>query len=154
MRTQTNVEWILRTFREAAWAPLLVLALFLAGAGLFDAYTHFPPLDKPTHFFGGLAVTYFFWCGWGQASSPAAYLPRVSQAAFAFGCTAVTALIWEIFEFLSDRFLATHMQHGPEDTLSDVFFGLAGAVVYLLMRRSRAASAGAPALPEPPDEGV
>ena len=68
--------------------------------------------------------------------------------------TAATAILWEIYEFLSDHFLATHMQRGVEDTLSDVFFGLAGAAVYLLLRRSRAASAGAQALPDPPDEGA
>lgn len=154
MRIRPNIQWILRTLREAAWAPLLVFVLFLAAAGLFDAYARIPGLDKPTHFFGGLAVMYFFWCGWSQARSLAGYFPKLSQPAFAFGGTAATAILWEIYEFLSDHFLATHLQRGVEDTLSDVFFGLAGAAVYLLLRRSRAAPAGAQALPDPPDEGA
>lgn len=154
MRTPPSIEWIFRTLREAAWAPLLVLALFLAAVGFFDAYTRFPRLDKPTHFLGGLAVAYFFWCGWSQARALTGHFPRVSQAAFAFGGTAASAILWEIYEFLSDHFLATHMQHGLEDTLSDVFFGLSGAAVYLLLRRSRAATARAQALSRPPDEGI
>lgn len=154
METRPSIRWILRTLREAAWAPLLVLTLFLAAVGLFDAYRHFPPLDKPTHFCGGLAVAYFFWCAWGHGRALASYFPKAGQPAFALGGTAVAAILWEIYEFLSDRYLATRMQHGLEDTLSDVFFGLAGAAVYLLVRRSRAVPAGTQASPGPPDEGV
>jgi hypothetical protein len=94
----------------------------------------------PTHFFGGVAVTYFFWCASANAQSVAGRLPNVSQAVLAFGCTTTTTILWEIFEFVSDRLLGTHMQHGPGDTWSDVFFGLAGGVAYLVLRRSFAAS--------------
>lgn len=151
MRTQATLDWILPTLREAAWAPLLVLGLFLAAVGLFDAYSRFPPLDKPTHLLGGVAVTYFFSCAWGHARSVAGREPALGRTSFAFGGTAVAAIVWEIFEFLSDHFLATHLQHGLEDTLSDVFFGLIGAAIYLLIRRSRAASVGTQASPGPPD---
>jgi hypothetical protein len=153
MGTRASLAWVLRTLRQAAWAPLLVLGLFLAAVGLFDAYARLPALDKPTHFLGGAAVAHFFWCGWGQAGALGGPLPKVGQPAFALGGTAVTALLWEVCEFLADRFLATRMQHGLVDTLSDVLFGLAGGAIYLLLRRSRTASLGARASPERADEG-
>jgi hypothetical protein len=145
---------MVQTLRKAAWAPLLVFSLVVVAEWIFHAYTRFPSLDIPTHFFGGIAVTYFFWCASANTQPVADHLPNVSQAVLAFGCTASTTILWEIFEFLSDRLLGTHMQHGLRDTLSDVFFGLAGGVAYLVLRRSFAAPSSAHASPEPPDEGA
>jgi hypothetical protein len=152
MRNQPDNRWIVQTLREAAWAPLLVFCLFLAAAGIFDAYTRFPPLDVATHFFGGVAVAYFFWCASANAQSVAGHLPNVSQTGLAFGCTAGTTILWEIFEFLSDRFVGTRLQHGAEDTWLDIIFGLAGGVAYLVLRRSFAASPSTHAPRGPPDE--
>lgn len=153
MRNEPNIRWIVQTLWQAAWAPLLVFCLFVA-AVIFDAYTRFPSLDVPTHFFSGVAVTYFFWCASANAQSVAGQLTNVSQAVFVFACTAGTTILWEVFEFLSDRLLGTHMQHGPADTLADIFFGLAGGVAYLVLRRSFSASPSAHASPGPPDERV
>jgi hypothetical protein len=149
MRNHSNIRWIAQTLRQAAWAPLLVLGPVVIGEAIFNAFTRFPWIDIPAHFFGGIAVTYFFWCASANAQSIAGHVPKVSYAVFAFGCTASMALLWEIFEFLLDRFLGTHMQHGPRDTLSDIFFGLAGSVAYLVLRRWFAASNTAHALPDP-----
>jgi hypothetical protein len=144
--------WIAQTLREAAWAPLLVFCLFIAAAGILDAYTRFPSLDIPTHFLGGAAVTYFFRCAFANAQSVAGLLPNVSPAGPAFGCTAGTTILWELFEFLSDRLVGSHLQHGAGDTWSDVIFGLAGGAAYLALRRSFAASLGTHASRGPPDE--
>lgn len=152
MRSEPDSRWIAQTLRKAAWAPLLVFCLVVAAAGIFDAYARFPSLDVPTHFLGGIAVTYFFWCASANAPSVAGHLPNVNQSVLAFGCTAGTTILWEIFEFLSDRLFGTQLQHGVGDTASDIFFGLAGGVVYLVLRRWFAASTRARALPIPPDE--
>lgn len=50
------------------------------------------------------------------------------------------AILWEAFEFLSDRWAGARMQHGLGDTASDIFFGLAGGVAYLVLRQGGAAS--------------
>jgi hypothetical protein len=154
MRNEPDIRWIVQTLREAAWAPLLVFCLVIAAVGIFDAYTRFPSLDIPTHFLGGIAVTYFFWCASANAQSVAGHLPNVSPAVLAFGCTASTTILWEIFEFFSDRLLGTQLQHGVGDTVSDIFFGLAGGVAYLVLRRSFAVCPRAHASPEPPDKNA
>ena len=47
------------TLREAAWAPLSVFSFYLVGLAL-GFYKLFPPLDIPTHFMGGVVITYFY----------------------------------------------------------------------------------------------
>jgi hypothetical protein len=152
MRNEPDIRWIVQTLREAAWAPILVLCLVVLAERIFDAYTRFPWVDMPTHFLAGIAVTYFFWCAFANAQSVAGGFPKVSHAVLAFGCMASTAILWEAYEFLSDRFLGAHMQHGLRDTSSDILFSLAGGVAYLVLRRRFTASTSAHALPEPPDE--
>ena len=70
----------------------------------------------------------------------------------AFVCTVSATILWEVFEFLSDRLLGTHLPHGLGDTSSDIFFSLAGGVAYLVLRRPSAASTSAQTVREPPDE--
>lgn len=152
MRNEPDIRWIVQTLREAAWAPLLVFCLVVVAVRIFDAYTRLPWLDVPTHFLGGIAVTYFFWFAFANARSVAGHLPNLRPAVLAFGCTAGTAILWEILEFSSDRLLGTQLQHGVGDTVSDIVFGLAGGVAYLFLRRWFAASPGAQASPAPPDE--
>lgn len=135
MRAELEIRWIVQTLWRAAWAPLLVFCLVVVAVAIFDAYTRFPSLDVPTHFLGGLAVTYFFWCAIASAQSVAGHLLNARPAVLAFGCTASATILWEIFEFLWDRVFGTQLQHGMGDTASDIFFGLAGAVAYLVVRR-------------------
>lgn len=152
MRNEPDIEWIVQTLREAAWAPLLVLCPVVLAEGIFDAYTRFPWVDIPTHFLGGIAVTYFFWCASANAQSVAGQFAKVSHTVLSLGGSAAMIILWEFFEFLSDRLLHAHMQHGLRDTSSDIFFGLAGGVAYLVLRRWFAASTSAHASPDSPDE--
>lgn len=145
MRNEPDIRWIVQTFREAAWAPLLVLCPVVLAEGIFDVFTRFPWVDIPAHFLGGIAATYFFWRAAANARSRAGHFPKVSHAVLAVGCTAGTTILWEISEFLADRLLRAHMQHGLEDTLSDIVFSLAGGVAYLVLRRAYAAPPGAQA---------
>ena len=55
--------WFRSTFQQAAWAPLLVFVFYAVAAKGFNAYLAYPWLDMPTHFCGGLAITYFFSVG-------------------------------------------------------------------------------------------
>lgn len=152
MRNKPDRRWIVRSLREAAWAPLLVLCLVLLAERVFDAYTRFPWIDIPTHFVAGIAVTHFFWCAAVNAPSVGSPCAKVSHAVLALGGTVTMALLWELFEFLADRFLGAHMQHGLGDTSSDMFFSLAGGVAYLLLQRWRTATTRPQALPDSPDE--
>jgi len=53
------------------------------------------------------------------------------------GLTAVTAVVWEFLEFLSDIIFGTHMNLGVSDILSDLLFGLLGALVVVAAAASR-----------------
>jgi len=45
---------------RGAWAPVLVFGLHVFISPALNAYLLFPPLDIPMHFFGGVAIAYFF----------------------------------------------------------------------------------------------
>jgi len=152
MRNEPDTRWIVRSLREAAWAPLLVLGMVVLAAGVFDMYTRFPWIDIPTHFLGGIAVTYFFWRACANAQSVARRFANVGQSVLSLGGTATMSILWEFFEFLADHLLGAHMLHGLADTSWDIFFGLAGGVAYLVLRRWLAASTSAHALPDSTDE--
>jgi hypothetical protein len=53
------VNWLLVALRESAWAPLGVFIFYLIGRSL-QLFDLFPRLDIPTHFIGGVAITYFY----------------------------------------------------------------------------------------------
>ena len=60
-RTNKNelVNWLLTALRESAWAPLGVFIFYLIGRSL-QLFSLFPRLDIPTHFIGGVAITYSY----------------------------------------------------------------------------------------------
>ena len=154
MTSERKIGWITQTLRQAAWAPLLVLVFVVFADRMFDVFARFPRFDVPAHFFGGLAATYFYWCAAAHARPRAGGLPGPGLASLAFACSAGTAVVWEILEFLSDRLLLTDFQHGPADTLSDLVFGFAGSAAYLLLRSALAPAPGAQAASDPPDESA
>lgn len=129
------IPWLLRTLRQAAWAPILVFGLHSVSASSLDLYAAWPPLDIPMHFFGGVAIAFFFARAYRVAEEmdflgrPSALLYPI--AVFALTCSA--AVFWEFAEFLSDRFFHTQMQDGLEDTLFDMFLGIVGGITLLVI---------------------
>ena len=125
-------SWLKPTFREAAWAPLAVFCFYAVAAKGFNSYLLYPWLDMPTHFLGGIAITYFFRVATVHAQELVGSIPRSIQLVLSLGMTAVTAVVWELLEFLSDITFGTHMNLGVSDTLSDLLFGLLGALVVVV----------------------
>ena len=126
------ILWLKATFRQAAWAPLTVFVFYAIAAKGFGAYLIYPWLDIPTHFFGGMAMTCFYLVAIAHAQVMVGRLQRLIQCLLALGLTAITAVIWEFLEFLSDALLGTLMNLGVVDTLGDLFFGLLGGVVMIV----------------------
>ena len=129
------IPFLLRTLRQAAWAPILVFGLHSVSASSLDFYAAWPPLDIPMHFFGGMAIAFFF-ARADRVAEEMDLLGRPSAllfplAVFALTCTA--AVFWEFAEFLSDRFFNTQMQDGLEDTLFDMFLGIVGGITLLVL---------------------
>ena len=116
------------TLREAAWAPLSIIAFYAIGLAL-HLYDLFPPLDLPSHLMGGVAITYFFRSAIKNSQRIVGDIPIPIQIIFAFTCTGTTIIFWEFYENLLDLFFDTHMVRGLEDTIVDMFLGLLGALV-------------------------
>jgi hypothetical protein len=127
------LPWLLRTLRRAAWAPVVVFGLHEISARL-GFYGLWPPLDIPMHFFGGVAITYFFGHAY-RAAEEMGLLGRPAEVVYrvtVFALTGSTTVFWEFAEFLSDRYLGSHMQGGLEDTLGDMLMGLVGGLAFLV----------------------
>ncbi len=114
---------VIRFIRNTGiWAPVVVLILH----ELLHSREWRDPIDWFNHFCGGLSFSFFAW-----KSMPLLYRwfgtpNRLGRLAVAFlsGCTA--ALIWEIYEFLSDTFLHTHIQRSVAETMTDIVNGFLG----------------------------
>lgn len=130
------VNWIFVTLRESAWAPLSVLIFYLIGRLLY-LFDLFPWLDIPTHFTGGVAITYFYRSAIRNSQGIVGVIPTSIQILLAFTCTGTTIILWEFYENLFDFFFGTHMVRGLEDTILDMFLGLLGALVLSIFYRRR-----------------
>ncbi len=123
--------WISSTFRKAAWAPLAVFSSYVLLATATDVYVRHPWLEMPTHFCGGLAITYFFLAGSAFAQPLTGAIPKSARLAISLGLTSITAVLWEFAEYSSDILLHTKLNIGVSDIISDLFFGLVGGVVMI-----------------------
>lgn len=121
------------SLRKAVWAPISVFLFYVIAAKVFNAYILFPRLDIPTHFLGGAAICYFFLVSIYYFQKITGPVPFLVQLIAAAGLTAITAVVWEFLEYSSDYLLNTKMNLGTLDTLSDLFFGLLGACVIVMM---------------------
>jgi len=133
---QRLVTWLADTLRQSAWAPLSVLGLYLLGRA-FHLFQLFPSLDIPTHFLGGVVITYFYRSAIRHSQELVGEIPLPVQILFAFTCTGTTTILWEFYENIFDFFFSTHMVRGVQDTIVDLFVGLLGALVFSLFYRRR-----------------
>jgi hypothetical protein len=129
-------DWILLSLREAAWAPLTVIGFYLLGL-LTGVYDRYPPLDIPTHFFGGVAITYFYRAAIRSSQALFGEIPNPIQVTFAFTATGTTIILWEFYEVILDFFFQAHNVLGLADTIKDMFVGLLGALVLTIFYRRR-----------------
>jgi hypothetical protein len=136
MRNRYSAAWIIDTLREAAWAPLGVFLFYLTARSL-RLFQFFPPLDIPTHFLGGVVITYFYRVAIRHAQRLVGEIPFPIQVIFAFTCTGTTTIFWEFYEYIFDFFFDTQMVRGVTDTTVDFFVGLLGALVVSLFYRRR-----------------
>lgn len=130
------IEWGLLTLREAAWAPLCVVGFYALGLAL-HLFRMFPFIDMPTHFMGGMTITYFYRVAVRNSQKFLGDIPIAIQILLAFTCTGTTTVLWEFYENLMDHFFGFHMVRGLEDTLMDLIMGLSGALVLSLLYRKR-----------------
>ena len=111
-------SWVKRALRQAAWAPVAVFMFYALAAKGFNAYILYPWLDMPTHFFGGVAITYFCVVSTEHLQAEIGHIPKIIRL-----------------------LLGTKMNLGVSDTLSDLFFGLLGGVVTVVVASRNASQA-------------
>ena len=133
---QRFISWIIYTLREAAWAPLGVLGFYGIGLAL-DLFDSFPYLDIPTHFIGGVVITYFYRVATRHSQKLLGEIPYPIQVLLGFTSAGTTTILWEFYENLADSFLGTQMVRGLEDTITDLFVGLLGALVVSVFYKAR-----------------
>jgi len=133
---QQFIHWITTTLRETAWAPLSIFGFYLIGLAL-RLFKMFPALDIPVHFMGGVVITYFYRSAIRNLQKIVGDIPLPIQIIFAFTCTGTTTVLWEFYENILDHFFGFQMVRGLEDTITDLFVGLMGALVLSLFYRKR-----------------
>jgi hypothetical protein len=127
-------NWVVVTLKEAAWAPLTVFGFYLFGLTI-HLFDNIPNMDIPTHFLGGVAITYFYRCAIRNSQKVVGDVPLPIQILFAFTATGTTAVVWEFYENIMDYFFGFHMVLGLGDTIKDLAMGLLGALVLSLFYR-------------------
>jgi len=133
---QQLITWAAATLRESAWAPVSVVVLYLIGLK-FHLYDLFPPLDVPTHFLGGVAITYFYRSAIKHSQGFAGNVPGGVQVLLAITCTGTTTVLWEFYEYVMDSYFGQRMMLGLADTTKDMLMGLLGALVLSVFYRRR-----------------
>jgi hypothetical protein len=133
---QQIIDWGLVTLREAAWAPLSVVGFYIFGLA-FHLFRMFPYIDIPTHFMGGVMITYFYRVAVRNSQKFLGDIPLSIQILLAFTATGTTTVLWEFYENTIDHFFGTHMVRGLEDTIIDLAMGLSGALVLSVFYRKR-----------------
>lgn len=103
----------------------------------FNAYILYPWLDIPTHFAGGIAGVYFLDTALVNLRGMLGPIHPALRLLLSFGLLATAAIGWEFLEYLSDFALGSHLNLGVTDTLSDLFFGLVGAALGVVIRCGR-----------------
>ena len=130
------IDWGLATLREAAWAPLSVVVFYSLGLAL-HLFKMFPFIDMPTHFMGGVTITYFYRVAIRNSQKFLGDIPAPIQILLAFTATGTTTVLWEFYENLMDHFFGFQMVRGLEDTIVDLAMGLSGALVLSLFYRKK-----------------
>jgi hypothetical protein len=127
-------QWVGQSIRRAGWVPFVFFAIHLVASKGFEAYEHVPWLDIPMHFFGGVAMAYFLAASLDDSAAPTVLGELNPFGNFLLALSAVGAItgIWEFAEWTTDSLGWTSAQLGLDDTLLDMFLGMAGGLLYLL----------------------
>ena len=115
--------------------PGLVFLVHLVASKGFNLYAHFPNMDIPFHYLGGLSIAY-------SAAQILSYLekekftPRLNRIIFMVlmvSLTATAAVFWEFGEFTGDHLFKTNIQISLANTMQDQFMGILGGITWSVL---------------------
>ena len=110
-----------------AWAPLAVVIVHAFLESMFGS-----KVDPYMHVLGGAALQYYFYNVLSPGWSWIGTLTRFAKMIFAFTSTSTIATLWELGEFVSDKYFGTHLQESIPETIGDLALGLLGATIVLI----------------------
>lgn len=115
--------------------PFIVLSLdVILCAFWLDWYIKWS-VDTLLHFLGGLSIAYS--AGYAlnilQKKNLLTVNSRLAKAIIIIGVVTLTAVLWEVYEFMSDELLRTYYQTNIADTMKDLIMGLYGGTIYCII---------------------
>lgn len=109
----------------------------------FHVYERFPNIDVPLHLAGGFVAGLFAVCVRNELLRRKQIKPAPwwFDLIFVVGLTAIVAIFWELYEFLTDLRNMTlgnlqRTQLSVGDTVSDLLNGMTGAAFAFWLHRS------------------
>lgn len=117
----------------AMLATIVFLEFYFIEAGLFES---FPNIGISFHFFGGFFVSVIVYYVFIASLTK---LDWYLIAMFLIGTVCIAAVGWEGFEWILSRITGSPYQVDVDNTMEDLFVGLAGGIVscpFLLFRNS------------------
>jgi hypothetical protein len=119
---------------QALWAPLTVFYLHKLAARSFG---HEPYVDPVMHFFGGIAIAFFFWKSTNCCNHYLGHWTPKARAILAFSLATLVAAAWELMELLLVTYRNTSLISRNTSTelwlatLSrDLILGISGTVLF------------------------
>lgn len=112
-------------------APVLILVLHITATltGWYDAIWW---LDKPIHFFGGVAIaisSYYLIAHFKTTGQMHINWPWLNILVIT-AIVALCAVVWEFFEFYIDSIISiAAMQQTIDDTITDLVMGILGGMI-------------------------
>jgi hypothetical protein len=94
-----------------------------------------PKYDTLMHFVGGAAMAFFLHRAFLSGSQLGLLAPhhRTTHRLLVFTGTCTMAVFWEFAEFFFDWRFGARLQSGVGDTMADLFFGLAGTLLVVIL---------------------
>ena len=114
--------------------PLAILIVLHVVFLLIDAYS-IAQLDSLMHLIGGFLLGFFVY-GVLNCMISSNWLPdpgRVIMQLLIVSLVATGAVCWEFFEWFSDAFFSTSFQLSVNDTIKDLFLGMLGGSIYVVL---------------------
>lgn len=119
-----GTQILVKTSKKYGWFPSLIFSVHLYIFLLTELYTTHPQIDVLLHFFGGVSSAYF----WQGFLFTVAHLKLIrhpsllNQQVIVLFATLLTAIVWEVYEYVSDTYVGTVLQLGWLDTFGDLFW--------------------------------
>ena len=123
---QNRIDWlrILGFFSVPFAVYLFNYVLFFLGT-----YKILGWIDIPMHFIGGVSVAIAFFLTLSYLEETEILsIDKVSKAIFVFSLVALTAVLWEFYEFSLEYFTGFDFQGTLNNTMSDLFLGITGGI--------------------------